>query len=387
MDKAEKQRTVTRAFESRNVAPPVNPAFHPRKALVYRLGSMGDTLVALPAFRLVRKAFPGARITLLTNKPVGEKAAPMELILQNTGLHEETIEYPATLRSLRALWSLRNILKNEHFDVLVYLAKPKGGILTSLRDYLFFRLCGIGTIIGLPFSSRHLKCRQLPGTDLHETDCERMMPCLKSLGAADLADARWWDLQLTASERAEASRCLTGHGISIPFIAASVGTKMQSKDWGESNWTALLERLAAAHPELGMVMIGAGDERERSQRLLDRWTGPKANLCGSLSPRISGGVLEKAGFLTCHDSGPMHLAASVGTPCLAIFSARHPPGEWFPHGKQHTIFYHRTPCAGCGLEVCIEEKKKCILSITVEEVFQAAETRIRMMTNPPASHP
>lgn len=357
------------------------------KVLVYRMGSMGDTLVALPAFRLVRHAFPDAKITLLTNKPTGVKAAPMELILQNTGLHEGTIAYPANLRSYRELQSLRHALQKEHFDLLVYLAKPKGGILTSLRDYLFFRLCGIRKIIGLPFSRRHLKCQPKPGTDRHETDCERMMPCLKTLGQPDISERQWWDLGLTPPEQAEAARCLQEHGIGPHFIAASVGTKMQSKDWGESNWTLLLERLAAAHPELGMVMVGSGDERERSQRLLGHWNGPKANLCGSLLPRISGAVLEKASFLICHDSGPMHLAASVGTACIAIFSARTPAGEWFPRGNQHTIFYHRTPCAGCRLEVCIEEKKKCILSISVEDVFQAVETRIRMMANPPIVHP
>jgi ADP-heptose:LPS heptosyltransferase len=340
---------------------------------------MGDTLVALPAFRLVRKAFPEAQITLLTNQPVSGKAAPMEWILQHTGLHNATMEYPASSRSLRPLLALRRAIRNERFDLLVYLAKPKGGILTSVRDSLFFRLCGIRKVIGIPFSTRRLRCHPLPGADRYQNDCERMLPGLKMLGTPDLAEPSWWNLQLTSAERAEASRCLQRHGIAPPFIAAGVGTKIQAKDWGESNWQLLLGRLAAAHPDLGLVMIGSGDERDRAQRLLGGWHGPKANLCGSLPPRVSGAVLEKAGFLICHDSGPMHLAASVGLPCVAIFSARHPPGEWFPHGNQHTIFYRRTPCMGCGLEVCIEEKKKCILSISVDDVLQAAEARIEKL--------
>jgi glycosyltransferase involved in cell wall biosynthesis len=76
--------------------------------------------------------------------------------------------------------------------------------------------------------------------------------------------------------------------------------------------------------------------------------------------------------MVCHDSGPMHLAATMGVPCVAIFSARAKPGEWFPRGDHHTVLYHKTPCWDCGLEECIEKEKLCILSITVDEVFRPA---------------
>ena len=69
----------------------------------------------------------------------------------------------------------------------------------------------------------------------------------------------------------------------------------------------------------------------------------------------------------------MHLAAAVGTPCVAIFAARNIPRVWFPYGEQHRVVYHEVDCMGCGLETCIVEGKKCILSITVAEVMVAVE--------------
>jgi ADP-heptose:LPS heptosyltransferase len=66
----------------------------------------------------------------------------------------------------------------------------------------------------------------------------------------------------------------------------------------------------------------------------------------------------------------MHLAASVQTPCVAIFAARNLPRVWFPYGDRHRILYHHVNCQGCGLETCIVEKKKCITSITVDEVLE-----------------
>jgi hypothetical protein len=62
---------------------------------------------------------------------------------------------------------------------------------------------------------------------------------------------------------------------------------------------------------------------------------------------------------------------------VAIFSARNLPGQWFPARPGHTIIYHKTDCFGCGLETCIAEKKRCIMSITVDEVFGAVMSSLR----------
>jgi glycosyltransferase involved in cell wall biosynthesis/ADP-heptose:LPS heptosyltransferase len=251
----------------------------------------------------------------------------------------------------------------------VYLASPKGGIFTSLRDYFFFRFCGISKVVGVPFSRSTLRSLPVPGTNLYTSRTSRAMEALGELGQLDVKDPRAWDLRLTHEESAEAQSLLAKHGISSPFLAVSAGTKMPSKDWEEHRWMELMQRLAAEYPGLPLVLLGVTEEWERSERLMGIWSGPKANLCGKTSPRVSAAVLVNAVAMVCHDSGPMHLAATMGVPCVAIFSARAKPGEWFPRGENHVVLYHKTPCWDCGLEECIEKKKLCILSITVDEVF------------------
>jgi ADP-heptose:LPS heptosyltransferase len=76
----------------------------------------------------------------------------------------------------------------------------------------------------------------------------------------------------------------------------------------------------------------------------------------------------------------MHLAAAVQTPCVAVFAARNIPRVWFPYGKQHRVVYHKVDCAGCGLETCIIERKKCITSITVEEVLAQVRAALASTT-------
>ena len=347
-----------------------------KRVVVYRVGSLGDTLIVLPAFHLARQAFPSAHITLLTSFPINAKAAPMETILQHTGLYDDTLRYPTSLRDLRELWALRKKLRAGRYDALVYLAKPKGGISSSIRDWLFFRSCGIRRLFGIAFSRHTLECLPVPGTDLFTSETVRTLDSIRALGEVDLCEDRWWDMRLTDGEKSEADRLLAAHGIAGPFLAASVGTKIPAKDWEEHNWAALIRRLAAENPNLTLVLFGVSDEHERSARLAALWKGPTANLCGVTSPRVSAAVLRNAAVMVCHDSGPMHLAATMGVPCVAIFSARARPGEWYPRGEGHAIFYRKTPCWGCGLSDCIEQRKVCILSITVDEVFAAVQQRL-----------
>jgi len=342
-----------------------------KRVIVYRIGSMGDTLAVLPAFHLVRRTFPAAHITLLTNVPVNARAAPMASILGDGHFIDDTLAYPTSLRDAAKLRALRLQILDGGYDCLVYLTEPKGGLLTSLRDYVFFRSCGINRVIGVPFARRVLRPERLPDSERFMSETARVLECLRQLGTIDLKDERSWDLQLTPGEIREAETILRSRGIRYPFLAASVGTKVPANDWEEHNWKGLVQRLADSLRGLPLVLLGANDERERSERLLQIWKGPKANLCGQTEPRVSAAVLRGAKVMVCHDSGPMHLAATMGVPCVAIFSARNPPGVWYPRGENHTVLYHRTPCWGCKLTECIEEKKACILAITVDEVFEA----------------
>ena len=70
-----------------------------QRVVIYRLGSLGDTVVALPCFHKVAKAFPDAERIVLTNVPVSSNAAPVETILGGSGLIHATLAYPIGTRS------------------------------------------------------------------------------------------------------------------------------------------------------------------------------------------------------------------------------------------------------------------------------------------------
>ena len=343
-----------------------------KRVLLYRLGSLGDTVIALPALHLIARAFPHAERRLLTNFPVNVKAPPAAAILEHTDLVQGFFRYAVGTRSPRELFSLWWQLIRWRPQVLVYLGARRG-IESAKRDALFFRLCGISTQIGIPFTSEMQQNLVIGPGEALEPEASRLLRNIAPLGAADLDDPATWDLHLTQAEHARAAEALAG--TDLPLIAVSVGTKVQAKDWGRENWRALLYRLASEYPGHALALAGAPEESDASDYAALNWTrlsgGHVSNLCGKLTPRESAAVFARARIFIGHDSGPMHLAAAVQTPCVAIFAARNIPRVWFPYGRQHRVLYHPVDCAGCELETCIVQRKKCLTSITVDEVLIA----------------
>ena len=337
------------------------------RVLIYRLGSLGDTIVALPCFHQIARAYPDAERCLLTNIPVHSKAPAAFAVLEGSGLVHSFLRYPLATRNIGELITLQREVRAYRAQVLVYLT-PRRQAGEVLRDAAFFRLCGIPQMVGLPLARDARTNRRDPGTGIYEPEAARLARLMRGLGRINLGDAANWDLGLTLHEHKRAAEALEPVQ-DRPLLACSVGTKVQAKDWGQDNWRNVLDTLATELPHYGLVLIGASEEAGVSDVAAAAWAGRSVNLCGQLAPRVSAAVLARARLFLGHDSGPMHLAATVGTPCVAVFSARNKPRVWFPWGEQHEVVYHRTDCWGCGLETCIEQKKKCLTSIVPAEVL------------------
>jgi len=385
-----------------------------RRVLVYRLGSLGDMLVALPALHLVARAFPEAERRMLTNVPVSSKGPAAAAILEGSGLVQGYMRYEVGTRSVRELLGVWWQIVRWRPQVIVYLAAARG-VRAAQRDEAFFRLCGVRRILGVPLTEgmqRNYYGAATGGKDHAmgdghlEPEAARLARCIGGLVAVgDIADPgrlnepASWDLHLSAGEVIAADSAILAvlpnwapagsvwdrdERYKEAAIAVSVGTKVQAKDWGRDNWRDLLGKIAAEFPERVLLLLGASEESDASEFAAEGWRanggGPVVNLCGRLTPRESAAAIARARLFVGHDSGPMHLAAAVGTPVVAIFAARNIPRQWFPFGKQHRVVYHRVECWGCGLETCIEQQKKCLMSITVDEVVQVVRSQLSALS-------
>lgn len=337
--------------------------------MIYRLGSLGDTVAALPCLHLIARVYPKAQRVLLTNFPVNSKAPAAADVLSGTGLVHGYMRYTVGTRRAGELLRLAWLIRRFAPDRLIYLMplRPWSNV---RRDRIFFRLAGVRHIIGLPAKRGELTHRLDPATGLYESEATRLARSIAELGDAHPEDLANWDLNLNAAEK-EAAQVALAPLAGRPLIVCAPGCKMQSNDWEKENWRALLGRLYRSYPAHALVVAGAQDDAATCEYAAQEWLGAKVNLAGKLTPRESAAVFARAAVFLGPDSGPKHLAASMGAPCVCVFGARDLPGVWFPPGNRNQIVYHQPECFGCGLETCIAMQKKCIRSVTVDELEQA----------------
>jgi len=308
-----------------------------KRLLIYRMGSLGDTVVALPIFHLIERAFPDAERRVLTNIPVSSDAAPLQEVLGDSGFADGYFTYPVGTRSARRLFALCREIRDWSPDAAVYVTERRGPAVR--RDLLFLRCCGARQVLCAPIS-RDLQIHRAIGEHgLRESEAARLARCCAGLGDADILNPANWSLRPTKAERGVADNLLSSWPGAASFAAFGIGAKTDIKSWGDGHWTTLLGEISARHPGLGIALIGGASDWDRSEKVAQGWRGPLINLCGVVTPRISALVIGRAKIFLGHDSGPMHLAASVGTPSVSVFNSHALPGIWFPFGAHNRVFY------------------------------------------------
>jgi len=336
--------------------------------VIYRLGSLGDTIVALPCFRAVARAFPGAQKIVLTNFPVASVAAPLAAILGEGELASSYIAYAAASRSVSELLALRAKLRATGATTLVYLASSRG-LPAAWRDLLFFKFCGFKRVIGVPLT-RDLQDNRVDADGVVEPECERLARTLQGFATIDLNDAANWDLALTPAECATGALWRDKFG-GAPYIAIHTGGKAIEKDWGEANWRALLRDLAATHGGHGLLLLGAGEDAPRYAALAPEWPGAVVDACGALSPRECAATLRHARLFIGHDSGPLHLASASGVPCVGLFGDYNLPRKWHPYIGAHRIIHRLSGISS----IKIEEVATAVRDLFAQTMERAAPTR------------
>ena len=300
---------------------------------------MGDTIVALPCFHKISEIFPDHKKIVLTNFPVSSKAVPLESLLGPTGLVDGVIEYPVNLRSFKKLWALKKELRGVGTDTLIYLNSSRGRF-STLRDIIFFKLCGFSKIIGAPTSNDLLSCRQDVDSGIFEFESKRLTRTIGCLGQINLDNKDYWNLHLKFSELSDAFKKFP-QLTKAPYFSINMGGKHDSKYWGDNNWYCLILAIKKKYPSMQLVIIGSDADFIGGEKVLHAMGERGLNLCGLLAPRESACILSRASFFVGHDSGPLHLAASQGVPCIGLFGNYNKPNKWHPYGKNNYIIHNQ----------------------------------------------
>jgi heptosyltransferase II len=140
-----------------------------------------------------------------------------------------------------------------------------------------------------------------------------------------------------------------------------------AKRWLPERFAEVVQKF----PNLQWKVIGSAEERERNSQLTAQMGKHVEDCTGKYSLPELAHVLAKARFVLCNDSGPMHLAAAVGAPVIALFGSTE-PRHTGPCGESHEVIRGVAECSPCYLRECPLDLR-CMKSITVETVQRSIE--------------
>ncbi len=349
-----------------------------RKVLLVRLDNLGDVLLNTPAFHAVKAALPSASLSLLTS-PVGAQVGRLHPDIDQVLVYQAPWVDPWQKLPQDSQREQQMIarLKAEQFDGAI--------IFTSFRQSALpaAYLCYLADIplrvaASLDGSGSLLTTRYKPPERMmHEV--ERALELVGTLGIA--TDEQDLVLQVPASATREAEAYLTarGFGQRRPLVVVHPGCSMPARTYPWEMYAEVIH-LLVARLNASVVVTGAEDERELVTRVRDRVPEPyRAHtpaMAGELAFPALCALIQQADLLITNNTGPMHIAAALKTPVVALFALTNPPEQWGPWQVAHRQLYHDVPCRLCYSRVC-PYNQECLRLVSPATVVAAASELLR----------
>lgn len=332
--------------------------------LIVKLSAIGDVVHALPVAHALKRCFPGCRITWVVEKP------SRELLLDNPCVDEVILFEKPRFKSLQGLWrhapGFAKMLRAYKFDL-------------ALDLQALFKSGAIAYLSGAPTRLVYCDTRELSGL-LSTRVCgpnrnahivERLLDVVRALGCA--ADRPEFPLTITADEarRAEAAARQAGLDMDRPYVVLSPGANWPNKRWPAGHFAALADRVAARG--VVPVLTGGPGDGPLAGEIAAR-SGAVVDLTGGTTLKELAHIIRRAEVFVGGDTGPMHLAAALGTAVVALYGPTDIVRNG-PYGEGHVPLVVSRECAGCWERKC-GKGHDCLAAIDADEVFEAVARRL-----------
>ena len=342
-----------------------------RRALVIKLRHHGDVLLAAPVLSALKHAAPQCEVDALVYADTAPMLAGHPALAQ---LHtiDRNWKRSGIARQAAAEWGLLSALGARHFDLVIHLSVQRRGAWLSrlLRPRWSVAPRYTGGFWDGSFT--HFYAAQ-SHPDRHTV--ETNLDSLRALGYEPATEDK--RVELVPGEAAEAcvDALLAQHGLARgKFVHVHPASRWTFKCWPMERVAALCGELAQRGQQI--VLTAAPDDKERAliAQVRAAAQAPLVDLSGRLSLKELAALTARARLFVGVDSAPMHIAAAMGTPTVAIFG---PSGdrEWGPWNvAQRVVASMHHPCRPCGRDGCEGSKiSECLTTLPVTQVLAACE--------------
>ncbi len=334
----------------------------PKNLLLVRTDRIGDVVLSLPLARLVKKRYPGCRITFLLRNYTSALAENHPYIDDILILHESK-DGPMIGANIKAIASRKfdsAVIVYPTFvtALIIYLSNIKNRIGTGYRWYSFL------------FNRKVYAHRKY--ADKHELEFN--VDLLKMFGIEDKVTPEEvkYDLLPDPQSLQRVDNFLTESGINAdkPLIIMHPGSGGSAVDWPAARFRELAE-LMSGSLNANIVVTGSKSEEELCGKLIV--SGNMKNLAGIFDLKEMIALISKADVFIANSTGPIHIAAALGKQTIGFYPKILACSQerWGPYSAKRLIFTPQIDCSNCSREQC--EKKDCMNSIKAVDVYNEIE--------------
>lgn len=344
------------------------------RILVIKLKHIGDVLMATPSISAVRERFPGAFISMLVRKGT-------EDMIEGNPKIDEVIIYDGfggipTFEKIIKEINFAFGLRRKRFDIVIELGFGD-------REAIYGFISGAPVRIGFYPEGDGFFGRELTITHKFPMDnslhiVERDLGLLRPLGIDNVKEG----LELFfRDEDAEFARRILEEsriGEEDLIILMHPTSRWLFKCWTDEGNAGIADYLQR-DKRARVIMTSGPESREikKAENIIRLMKTKPISLLGNITLKQLSALINMSDLFIGVDSAPMHMAAALKTPVIALFG---PSGEhnWAPWGEGHTVIKKDMPCRPCGKAGCNDSKRsECLEAITLEDVIPCIDDKIR----------
>ena len=334
-----------------------------KRLLVVQTAFLGDVVLTTPLVSELKRAHPGAQLTVLTT-PLGRA------VLRGHPAIDTLVAYDkkGAQRGPLGLWRLVRLLRAQRFDAAVAAQR-------SSRTGLIVRGSGAPVRVGFAGAAGAWAYTTRVPWNAERHAVHRYLALASPLGGNPESAAPQPSLAVLPDASAVIEGLLgeAGIGSSDRVLAISPGSVWGTKRWTPEGFAAVVR----AAPSLGVVpvLVGSPDEAALCRAIASLAGVPVPVLAGRTGIPELTALLARSRALLVNDSGPGHVASAVGTPVVAVFGPTVPAFGYTPYGDANRVVEHPDlecrPCDRHGPQVCPLGHHRCMKDLPPERVIAA----------------
>jgi len=344
------------------------------RILIVKLSAIGDVVHALAVLDALRRHFPEAHIGWLVEEAAagllyGHPQLDRVIVMPRKSWLRSVRRPAAWAESIRRLATGIRLLRDTRYDVVIDLQ-------AALKSSLPIRLCRADRIIGHDRADEHshlFLTERVVAYDREEHAIRRYLDLAHYLGVPKGPIRCLIPADDAVRRRAAVLLRDTRIDLARPFVAINPVAKWESKLWLTERFAELADR-CIRELEIQIVFTGSGHDAGVTAAIASRMRERCSILAGKSGLQELAQIYRLAGALITTDTGPMHIAAAVETPVIALFG---PTAPWRtgPFGSGHHVLRSDASCSPCFKRQCSDAK--CMRDITVNNVFDRVAAVLR----------